>query len=435
MKHCICIGFDGKQDSTLSRKSGVCRTIKEEHYVLVCYPSATYIDHVMPDSSKASDVAKEVLSIVRSTDSETTLLAVVCDGTVNNTGKRNGVICKIEEGVGRALQWLICLLHTNELPFRKYVSMVEGGFTTGPSTSTGVITSVLNFDPTDLPIVNFLPIAGRVSDVSEEVKKDLSTDQMYLLRACLAVQQGITDDESRQFLKNSVPGNLNHARWLTKANRILRLYMSQVNCSQALYKVARFIVNVYAPSWFNIKQHSSCFDGAKNFFHLMKLCSDLGEEDWKTVKSVLHNNAYFAHPENILLAGVADDDESIRKVAIEKIITARACTTHRDLRAFDNVSFSLNNRASSYMDMIFWESTIVTPPPLLSNVFNDDLQHFSSQSLRGILCHSQQVKRAIQDVSTTTCKVFGHHSCHGMALQCKKSRNEIPPVTSKSDFL
>ena len=79
-------------------------------------------------------------------------------------------------------------------------------------------------------------------------------------------------------LQQNSPGNLNHARWLTKANRILRLYMSQRRPSVELVKVCSFILNVYSPSWFHIKQHNSCQDGAKNFFFLLQLCQQLSNE-------------------------------------------------------------------------------------------------------------------------------------------------------------
>ena len=46
------------------------------------------------------------------------LIAVGCDGTVANTGWKIGVIRKIEGEINRALQWGICLLLFNELPFR-----------------------------------------------------------------------------------------------------------------------------------------------------------------------------------------------------------------------------------------------------------------------------------------------------------------------------
>jgi hypothetical protein len=431
----ICIGFDGKQDVTLAHTSGVRRRMKEEHYAIISYPEERYVDHVMPESSKANDIAKEILSAITETNSVQTLAAVVCDGTVNNTGKKGGVIRRLEEGVGRPLQWFVCLLHANELPLRKYMSVVEGGCTTGPSSSSGEISMALQFDPKDLPILNFKAIDGKVNDVSDNVKTDLSTDQIYLLKACLAVQQGYTASEHISFLQTAMPGNLNHARWLTKANRILRLYMSQQNCSQQMYRITRFILNVYAPSWFNIKHHSSCLDGARNFFYLMKRCYELGPEDWEILEPVLQNNCYFAHPENIILAGVTDEDECIRKFAREKLIEARIHSPSTGIRVFDKSTVTLNSSASSYIDMIDWTASVVTPPPLLSNTSNDSLEQLQADSFKGIPCHSQAVERCIKDISATTMKVFGHKARHGMVMQCKKSRAELPKVDSKSDFL
>jgi len=301
IRELICIGFDGKQDVTLAHTSGVRRKIKEEHNGIISYPKERYIDHVMPESSEAIDIAKEILSTITETNSLQTLGAVVWDGTVNNTGKRSGVIRRLEECVERPLQWFVCILHANELPLRKYMSVVDGGCTTGPSRSSGEVSMALNFDPKDLPTVNFKALDGKLNDLSDDMITNLSTDQIYFLKACLAVQQGYTASEHISFLQTAMPRNLNNAPWLTKANRILRLYMSQQNCFQQLYRITRFILNVHAPFWFNIKYHFSCLDGARNFFYLMKRCYELGPEDWKIVEPVLQNISYFAHPENISL--------------------------------------------------------------------------------------------------------------------------------------
>lgn len=434
MQELLCIGFDGKQDSTFVEISGLRRCIKEEHYVIISFPNNNYIDHVVPQTSKAEDIANEILSVIANTNSASTLQAVVCDGTVNNTGKRNGVIRRLEEGITRPLQWLVCLLHTNELPFRKYISVIDGGFTTGPTSSTGAIMSALEFDPKDLPIAQFNAIPGKVIDVIDEVKKDLSTDQIYLLRACLAVQQGYEDKDEIKFLQNAMPGNLNHARWLTKASRILRLYMSKQSCSSSLRKIVHFIVNVYAPSWFNIKSHPCCADGAKNFFYLLKRCHELGAEDWKILEPVLQNNCYFAHCENILLAGVYDNDNTTRNFCLDKIITLRS-NSCSSVRVFDKSTIKFNANALTYVDMIDWTTADLTPPPLLAAIDNDNLQHCQFDYISGIPCHSQAVERAVKDISAACSTVYGHESRHGMILQCTSSRADLPSVDCKSDFL
>ena len=56
------------------------------------------------------------------------------------------------------------------------MSVVDGGCTTSPSSSTGEISVSLDFDPKDLYIVHFKPIDGKVFEVSDDVLTDLSTD-------------------------------------------------------------------------------------------------------------------------------------------------------------------------------------------------------------------------------------------------------------------
>ena len=141
----------------------------------------------MPQCSKAVDIAQEILLSINNIKSSDTLAPVVCNGPVNNTGQHNRAIRKLKEGLGRTLQWLVCLLYVNELPFRKYFSVLDSGRSTGPSTSTGKIDIALDFDAKDLVIVNFKHTPGKFEDVSVDVKKDLSSNQIYLLKACLGV--------------------------------------------------------------------------------------------------------------------------------------------------------------------------------------------------------------------------------------------------------
>ena len=62
------------------------------------------------------------MSVIIETNSVESIHGVVCDGTNNNTGKSNGIIRKLEENLGRPLHWLVCLLHCNELPFRRFLA-------------------------------------------------------------------------------------------------------------------------------------------------------------------------------------------------------------------------------------------------------------------------------------------------------------------------
>lgn len=434
-KNLKCIGFDGKKDDTLVAERHQLKNIKQEHYVVLSYPGNIYIDHVVPQTSKATDVAKEIACVINETDSEESLQAVLCDGTNVNTGRNNGIIRKLELHLGKPLQWLVCMLHTNELPFRKYFSVIDEAITTGPNTSSGTISDELNFDPQDIPLVNFSHLSGKVKEVIDEVTNNLTSDQLYFLRACLAVQGGSSSCQYLQFLQQSSPGKLNHARWLTKANRVLRLYMSKPTPSEALKKIVSFILNVYGPTWFHIKKNSSCQEGAKNFFFLLQLCQQLPHEDKNIVLPVLQNNSYFCHPENILIAAIADNNVNIRQQAAQHIIIARQIAVDNVIRVFDKNKIIINFDADTYFNMIDWSNCDVTSPPLLSCLSNEDVNGDQPVLFTQFPCHSQSVERVVKDLSECCLQVAGHDARHGTLLLTKKSRLELPKVDSKSDFL
>jgi hypothetical protein len=74
LTHLLSIGFDGRIDETrLLDEEDHHKTKKEDHYVVVAYPGELYVDHAAPQSGKASDIAAEILSVIRETDSLDTL--------------------------------------------------------------------------------------------------------------------------------------------------------------------------------------------------------------------------------------------------------------------------------------------------------------------------------------------------------------------------
>nr|XP_047123231.1 uncharacterized protein LOC124806410 [Hydra vulgaris] len=109
------------------------------------------------------------MSVIIETDSVENIKGVVCDGTNNNTDKGNGIIRKLEEKLGRLIQWLVCLLHCNELPFRRFFAGVDFSQTTGPSTLTDYL---IGNNPTPLLKGNYIaliPNMAREYSVSFEV--------------------------------------------------------------------------------------------------------------------------------------------------------------------------------------------------------------------------------------------------------------------------
>ena len=210
----------------------------EEHISLVSEPGSKYIGHVTSSSGSAVDICSSILSYLHENGYDLSKIKVIgADGASVNTGHIGGVNTLIEKHLGHSLQWQICLLHFNDLPLRHLVTHLDGS-TTVPALFSGRIGNKMKtFEQKS--VVKFKKIVVDLLDIDPEC---LSTDQKYLLEMFQAVCRGIVLD----ILVNRNPGTLCHARWLTAANRILRLYVSERNPSKNLRILAEYIMRVHA---------------------------------------------------------------------------------------------------------------------------------------------------------------------------------------------
>ena len=91
-----------------------------------------------------------------------------------------------------------------------------------------------------------------------------------------------------QELSMRSPGALHHAQWLTRANGILRLYISSSNPTEKLPDLVKIVVFLYAPGWFQIKSHPSVSDGARNFWFILSCSWKLKAQHQEIVVTTLN---------------------------------------------------------------------------------------------------------------------------------------------------
>ena len=147
----------------------------------------------------------------------------------------------------------------NELPLRKLFIYMDGK-STGPTPFSGEIGKQLKYLQ-KLNIVNFEKIKFKINFTTTN-----NCDADYLYKLCTYIDSGVVDNK----FKNKEPGKMHHARWLTLANNILRLYVSTINPTKNLNILANYIVRVYATSYFTIKKNNTISDAAKNLFYIIK---------------------------------------------------------------------------------------------------------------------------------------------------------------------
>lgn len=175
----IC--FDARKDKTLINELKNSRyhrkIVTEEHISIIGEPN----------SNTGKGICNSIISYLKMNQGYIQeILCIGCDGTATNTGWNTGIIRSFEVALGRPLQWIICLLHANELPFRHLFIALDGS-TSGPKGYSGPIgAALINCDKNALTS----PVTGNLPTLDENIVQQLSTEQKYLFEICSAIQGG-----------------------------------------------------------------------------------------------------------------------------------------------------------------------------------------------------------------------------------------------------
>ena len=281
---------------------------------------------------------------------------------------------------------------------------------------------------------NFTPLKSEsFNPLPDEVVKKLSWDQKVLYRHVQAVQSGVI---SPQLARVEI-GPLCHARWITFQSRILRLFMTAgvpSNLLPKLRKLACYIINIYFPMHMDIKYHSSIVYGAVNLFNEINLVKKhvKSKFDRELILSNIQVNGYFAHPHNILISKLGDEDFNVRKEAIDLI---------NDVRKFEDNSLEyilpkIDLTAESYSDLCTIEKvngrwmflnslgslSPVTEPPLIKGL---DLSVFLTHPFTsGLPCHTQSVERLVKVTTDASKAVCGRVNQSAEGMLVLKARKE-----------
>ena len=426
--------FDGRKDKTLtqSKNDNKCyRKVKmEEHITLVQQPESHYIGHVTPQSGSAKNIKQSIVTFLTDNQVDTkTIVAVGCDGTNVNTGRIGGIIRLLELEFSKPLQWFVCQLHANELPLRHLLEHLDG-VTAGPRAFKGPIGKLMA-NCEQLPVIVFEKIEA---DFPEVTADDLSTDQQYLFDICEAVITGCCSLS----LSRRDPGAMSHSRWLTTANRILRLYVASECPSDNLKTLATYVVRVYGPMWFHIKMKPSCKDGSLHLWRTISRSRYLPKVYKAVIDPVIQRNGFFGHPENILLGMITDTRKHIRALGLRRILRSRNECKETGVREFDIPK--LNFSAIDYIDLIEWQNLNITEPPVISTLSKAEIEEYIASECVPALefpkfpCHTQSVERSVKLVTEASAAVIGQTSRHGFILARLESREIMPCFNTKAEY-
>ena len=428
----VCISFDGKRCDV----KGTRKSTKEEVITCVSEPEGNYLHHFIPENTKADTIATDVFHVIQTYNSQDSLLAALVDGTNSNTGVSGGAIRYLEIYLGRSLQWLVCLLHYNELPFNKIVKLYSGK-TTGPRSRSGELGKEIEKTVTEVkPIVDFEFIPGKVDTINSTLL--LNSDQKYLYDLCHCCQSKMGKEIFIQMYGDNPrgPSALSTARWLTYAIAICRLKIQTKVASEDLDRLVTIVLNMYAPNFFNIKSNSDASMGSKHYFNILNDARNvLTEDEFEEANISIEFNSFMAHSENILLCAAYDSDLEIRRKGIDLILKARRKNDPTVLRQFVKPK-KINYKAKNYFELL--DKSEIYEPPLLRNFSNERLLECAAGRdlpLSNIPCHSTNTERAVQNTTNACATVIGQDRRHEFLLNLTDNRSKIPTRFKKEDFI
>ena len=149
---------------------------------------------------------------------------------------------------------------------------------------------------------------------------------------------------------------------------------------------------------------------------------------------VLQDNAYWPHSENLTIAMLSDSREEVRRKGVLWVIKAR--------REFDPkthprqfVPPEVNFKAQNYFDLIDWNSTVSTEPPVTMDLSLDEILGIMREPfiLPKYPNHTQEVERMVRVVTEVAPRKAGYDARHRAILCLLESRALVPKFDTKRD--
>ena len=197
-------------------------------------------------------------------------------------------------------------------------------------------------------------------------------------------------------------------------------------------------MSVYVPVWFQIKSNSNLKNGAWHFFTLLNCSQSMTQRVRDVVNRVLLRNGFFAHPENILISMLMDEQEHVRELAWRRILKCGSnSSTERHKFVVPKVLFD----AEHCYAMIDWQATKIIEPPVARCLSNVTIESYvKSRMLTSLLfpkflCHTQAVERAVKLVTEATACVVCSSEREGNIIAKLQSRKKMPQFNTKKDFV
>ena len=406
-KQIVGLGYDGRRDRHTRAMVEDChgkkkmRMITEEHESVTEEPSGKYLGHFAPEppvgrEKPAMKVAQGLLNILEQNSSTNSLMFLAGDSTNMNTGWKGGTHALLEELLGRRLYWGICILHTNELPLRHLIILLDGP-TCSDKGFTGEVCSLLSkvhempYDPE----FRALPGGEELIILTEAVLAKMSTDQCQCYKLVKAVKEGRLPKEMQEMMC----GPLCHARWLTTGQRLVYMWTRKHGLTgqalRTLEVLVKFCLTYYFKLYFDMKVKHYISDAPYHILTSLRLLKTQPKKVRDSITYYVRTGAWYAHPECLLVSLLASSNLQDRQFAVDQILNLRGKEEYGDNRVRPRRTPKLNLSATSLTKLISWKKDEVQEPSFTCARSSADIRGFQTTPYipPKFSCHTQSTER------------------------------------------
>ena len=443
-----CILFDGRKNWTnvMEKDESTGKyyqtRVKMEHIVVTSEPGGEYLFHFVPDEATkeikaAKQVALKIVDWLHKFDVDETLDSLGGDSTNMNTGWDGGSFTLIESLLGKKKTWLVCSLHLNELPLRHLIQDLDGKTNSDHSFSGPIGKALDNAVNLEInPKFQAITVGRPLIALDQDVIDDLSSDQKYGYRMVMAIRAGKVPTD----LALLDIGPVFHARWLTTANRVLRIWVTKhgfkgTNLTN-LRMIVEYIVGVYYPVWFEIKVKHNYTYGPRHLLTQLELVRMQKKKVQNIVAPHIARSAWYSHSEAVLQTLLCSEDSKEREKAVGEILKLRGGREKGDLSNRSRVhSETFNPNAKTVSELCSWDSNVHEPVytcELSLSEIKEFLEAPMVMPYRPV--HGQSMERAVKEVTRACEAVYGEAARDGFIRAGVASRQVMPKNRTKKDL-
>ena len=218
------------------------------------------------------------------------------------------------------------------------------------------------------------------------------------------------------------------------AARLLRVYIGSDSPTDQLRLIVQYLVGHYVPMWFHIRSYSTCSSGAKNVMRSLELLRQLPLQLQNFIQPVIQRNAFWCHPEVVLLGMAADQDPHVRERAVQVIMECRQ-KPREQVRPY--VLPKVNFSAGNFTELLDRSAEDITEPPLTMAFSDAEIRDICAAPLGmgAFPVHTVAVERAVKVVTEAAGAVVGEAQRHGWICSRLRHRQQLPAVTSKKSLI